>query len=166
MADNSVLEIVKKAILLERQGMSFYGQVAAQTKSESVKNIFSIMAEEEKKHMESLTAQYRHYEKEGKFYLDQPLGSPNEFSDKVLSEKIKGEINAASYEAASISAAVAMEKEAVDLYSRRAEEADDPEEKKLYGELAAWEKTHVGFLSRIYRDLLEDSWYDSNFWPF
>ncbi len=166
MAENTVVEILKKAVLLEQQGMIFYGQVAGQTKSESVRNIFSIMAEEEEKHMESLTAQYRHYEKEGKFSPDQPLGTPNEFSDEVLSEKIKGEINAASYEAASISAAVAMEKEAVELYSRRAEEAEDSEEKKLYKELAAWEKTHVAFLSRIYSDLLEDSWYDSNFWPF
>jgi rubrerythrin len=166
MAEKRVVEILKKAIIIERQGMVFYSQVAEQTKSEAVKNIFSIMAEEEKKHMETLTAQYRSYEKDGGFSSEIALGSPNDFSDKILSQKIREEIHAATYEAASISAAIAMEKEAVDLYSRRADEAEDPEEKKLYRELSMWEKTHAGFLGDIYSDLIEDSWYDADFWPF
>ena len=166
MADSNVQEILKKAMLLEQQGMNFYGQVAAQTESDAVKNIFSIMAEEEKKHYEALKEQYKRYESEGKFSLDESLGSPNEFSEKVLSEKIRSEINAANFEAASISAAIGMEREAIALYSDRAEKAEDPNEKKIYRELAAWENTHVSFLNEIYNDLLEDSWYDANFWPF
>jgi rubrerythrin len=59
-----------------------------------------------------------------------------------------------------------MEKQAIELYSGRAEEAEDPEEQKIYRELANWEKTHVTFLNNIYNDLLEDAWYDANFWPF
>jgi len=61
---------------------------------------------------------------------------------------------------------VAMEEKAVELYSGRAEESDDETEKGLYRELARWEKTHLSFLNEIYQDLLESSWYDSNFWPF
>ncbi len=166
MAEAKTLEILKKAILLEQQGMNFYGRIAEQTKSDSVRNIFTIMAEEEKKHREALSAQFQRYQKEGSFSFEGSLGSPNEFADKVLSDKIKSEIDAAAYEAASISAAIGMEKQAIELYSSRAEDADDPEEKKLYEELASWEKTHVTFLNNIYNDLLEDAWYDNNFWPF
>jgi rubrerythrin len=166
MAEAKALEILKKAILLEEQGMNFYGRIAEQTKSEAVRNIFSIMADEEKKHKEALSAQYRRYQKDGSFRMEGSLGSPNEFADNVLTEKIKSEINAAAYEAASISAAIGMEKQAIELYSGRAEEAEDPEEQKIYRELANWEKTHVTFLNNIYNDLLEDAWYDANFWPF
>lgn len=167
MAEEKVVEVLKKAILLEQQGMNFYGQVAEQTKSEAVRNIFSIMAGEEKKHMEALTEQYKRYEADGKFSLGESLGNPDpEFADEVLSNRIKKEINAAAYEAASISAAIGMEKQAIDLYSGRAEEAEDPDEKEIYRKLANWENTHVSFLNSIYNDMLEDAWYDSNFWPF
>jgi rubrerythrin len=166
MAESKVVEVLKKAILLEQQGMNFYKGIAENSKSEAVKNIFTIMADEEKKHMDALTAQYKKYEKGGSFSFDEGMGSPNEFSDKVLSEKVRSEINAAGYEAASISAAIGLEKETINLYSSRAEETEDPDEKKIYNELVGWERTHVSFLNSIYNDLLEDSWYDQNFWPF
>jgi rubrerythrin len=166
MEENKALEILKKAILLEQQGMNFYGNIAEHSKSEAVRNIFTIMAEEEKKHMDALSHQYKRYQNEGTFSMDSSLGTPNEFSDDVLNEKIKSEINAAAYEAASISAAIHMEQKAIELYSSRAQEAEESDEKKLYQELADWEKTHVTFLNNIYNDLLEDAWYDSNFWPF
>ena len=166
MAESKVVEVLKKAILLEQQGMNFYKGIAENSKSEAVKNIFTIMADEEKKHMDALTAQYKKYEKEGSFSFDEGMGSPNEFSDKVLSEKVRSEINAAGYEAASISAAIGLEKETINLYSSRADETEDPDEKKIYNELVGWERTHVSFLNSIYNDLLEDSWYDQNFWPF
>ena len=166
MAEEKVVEVLKKAILLEQQGMSFYSRVAEQTRSEAVRNIFSIMAGEEKKHMEALTSQYKKYKESGSFSLKESLGEPNDFIEEVLSEKVKSEIDAAGYEAASISAAIGMENAAIELYSARAREAEDPDEKKLYQELATWEKTHVSFLSRIYSDMLEASWYDADFWPF
>lgn len=165
MSDTKVTEILKKAMLLERQGMNFYGKVASQTESDAVKNIFSIMAGEEKKHYEALKEQYRNYENEGKFTLKGALGSPDDITDKVLTDKVKEDINAANFEAASISAAIGMEREAIALYSERAGQTEDPDEKKIYDELAKWEQTHVTFLNKIYNDLLEDSWYDANFWP-
>ncbi len=166
MSDGNVIDILKKAIILEQQGQSFYRNVAAQTESEDVKNIFSIMADEEKKHEQILTDQAKKYQQGGSFEAGIEIGEPEEFSSKVLSEKIKGQINAASYEAASISAAVAFEERTVDLYSQRASTASDEAEKAMYAELAKWEKTHLSFLSGIYDDLLESAWYDSSYWPF
>lgn len=166
MSDSKVVDILKKAIILEQQGQSFYRAVAGQTKSEAVKNIFTIMAEEEQKHEAALTKQAERYSSGKGFDMDFDLGQQEEYSSKVLSPQIKGQIGAAGYEAASISAAIAFEQKAVDLYSQRAAESGDEAEKALFSELANWERTHLTFLNEIYTDLLEDSWYDQKFWPF
>ena len=166
MSDSKVIDILKKAILLEQQGQSFYRNVAAQTESEAVKNIFSIMADEELKHEQMLTEQASSYQRGEGFSSGSDMGRPEEFSVHVLSEKIKEQISASSYEAASIAASVAFEKRAVDLYSSRAETASDEAEKSMYAELAIWERTHLTFISGIYDDLLESTYYDSSYWPF
>ena len=59
-----------------------------------------------------------------------------------------------------------MEERAIALYSRRSDEAQDPEEKKLYRWLADWEKELLDFLAAIDAELKERIWNDSGFWPF
>ena len=43
---------------------------------------------------------------------------------------------------------------------------NDPNEKALYKWLAEWEEQHLYFLSEIDKELREQIWNDSNFWPF
>jgi rubrerythrin len=166
MAESKVQDILKKAIVLEQQGQSFYRNVANQTGSDAVRNIFEIMAREEKKHEQALVDQYKRYEDSGKFHFEGIMGSPEDFASKVLSDDVRREIEVSGYEAASISAAIQMEKKTIDLYESREKETDDPEEKKLFAELARWEQSHANYLNDIYNDLLESVWYDQNFWPF
>jgi rubrerythrin len=47
METKSTTDILKEAILLELRGKAFYSNIAAQTKSEAVRRIFSMIAEEE-----------------------------------------------------------------------------------------------------------------------
>ncbi len=84
----------------------------------------------------------------------------------MLTDKIKKEINAASFEAAAISSAIDFEAKAVKLYSDRAKEATDPNEKELYRILALWEGDHSKMLHELNNALKEDIWNDNNFWPF
>ncbi|MEK6195467.1 MAG: rubrerythrin, partial [Deltaproteobacteria bacterium] len=70
------------------------------------------------------------------------------------------------FESAAISAAMGMEERAITLYSGRAEEADDPEEKALYEWLAEWETEHLEYLARIDKEVTETIWHDNSFWPF
>ena len=83
----------------------------------------------------------------------------------MLTERVKNEIAAADFEAAAIAAALSMERNAVRAYSERAEAATDPEEKALYRWLAAWETEHLEFLAKVDRELIEEVWNDSHFWP-
>jgi len=168
METKSTTDILKEAILLEQRGRAFYSNIAAQTQSEAVKRIFTMIAEEEEQHIRFLSDQYRHYQKHN-FFMDITLQAgtaPDDVARKVLSEEMKSQISAASFEAAAISASMDFEAKAVELYSSRAESAVDPNEKELYRMLAEWERGHHKWLMRIDKDLREQVWYDNNFWPF
>jgi rubrerythrin len=157
MPENAALEVLKMALLLERQGQAFYEHVAAQARSPAVRELFSTLAGEEQKHAEILV------ERRG---LSAPGPVPDALSKLVLSREIRRQIGAASYEAAAISAAIDMENRAVALYSERAGEAADPAERAMYQWLAEWERGHQRFLARLHQELLEEIWQDSRFWPF
>ena len=163
----SSVDILKEAILLERRGKAFYTTAARQTQSEAARKIFEMMAEEEDEHINFLSKQFAYYEKNKAFMkVDETVDPDDATAMEILSEEIKKQINAASFEAAAISAAMDFETRAVKIYSDRAESATDPNEKEMYQMLADWEKGHHYWLHKINEDLKEQIWYDNNFWPF
>ncbi len=165
MSKEKMLDIIKSAILLERKGKAFYETVARQTQSPAVRGIFETMSAEETKHIDVLSKHFENVAKKGTLsdvdYEDQP----ENFSARVITQQIKNEITAAGYEAAAISAAMAMEDRAVSFYSGRASETSNQLEKELFEWLANWEKTHLQFLSEIDKELQQSVWYDNQFWP-
>ncbi|UCH23267.1 MAG: ferritin family protein [Deltaproteobacteria bacterium] len=167
MVENTTMDILKNAILLEKRGKAFYSKVADETKSDAVKRFFSMMANEEENHIKILSDQFKAYQETQSFH---PVNYEGKHSGSLVSEILTGElkeqISAAEFEAAAISAAMAMEKNAIRLYSKRAEVTKDPDEKALYSWLAGWEHQHLNFLAEIDRQLTEDIWYDNSFWPF
>ena len=167
MSEDRTVEILKNAILLEKRGKAFYQKVAEQASGTAVRAFFEMMGAEEAKHVEILTDQYKAYQQNQKFSpgnYDQDPGG--DIASRVITADFKAEISAADYEAAAISAAMSMEKNAIRLYKDRAAEANDPNEKALYKWLADWEAQHLHFLSDIDKDLREQIWYDNSFWPF
>ncbi len=167
MSEDKTTDILKSAILLEKRGRAFYENAARQTSATVVKRFFEMMANEEKSHIHILSEQFKAYQDKKQFnsaQFDEPHES--DIAAQVISKEIKSEISAADYEAAVISAAMSMEKNAIKLYSDRAAAATDPNEKALYSWLAKWETQHLNFLADIDRELTEDIWYDQNFWPF
>jgi rubrerythrin len=165
---HTAIDILKEAILLERRGKAFYSGVAEKTDSVSAKKIFLLMAEEEEEHIKFLSKQFAVYEKTKTFLKPEGyVANPEEeIAMRVISEAMKKEITAASFEAAAISAAMDFEARAVNVYTQRAEEAIDPNEKALYKMLADWEKSHQYFLHQINEELKADIWNDNSFWPF
>jgi rubrerythrin len=166
MADLKEIEVLKKALLLEKQGRAFYQRVAKDSESQAVSGLFTIMAEEEGKHIEYLSKQFANFSAKGEF-LEQELDSAGQSAvEEILSSDIRNQISAAGYEAAAISAAIEMENRAVAVYSDRAKASDNPSEQKLYNWLARWETGHLKFLAKINDELLEEIWYQNSFWPF
>jgi rubrerythrin len=163
--DTKAIDILKTAILMERRGAAFYSTVAEQTKVEQVKKIFNMMADEEKLHIKYLSDLYLNYTK-GQSFDKFPPVYENGVSELILTDEVKKQISAASYEAAAISAAIDMETKAIEVYSNRAKEATDENEKELYKHLAIWEQGHHKILHELNESLKEEIWFDNHFWPF
>ena len=166
MPDAKALEILKSAILLETRGKAFYRQAADAAQSQPVKEFFEMMAREEVSHVKLLSEQYKAYLANEKFSPTAHDHSRDSVSQDVLTSKLKNQISAASFESAAVSAAMAMEERAIKLYSERAGEAEDPEEKALYQWLAEWETEHLEMLAKIDREVTETIWHDNSFWPY
>lgn len=163
----STEDILKTAILLEHRGKAFYTTAARETKSEAVREFFTMMAEEETAHIEFLSRQFAEFEKSGVFaknIMNKPVTDSD--TSTILSEKIIKEISAAGFEAAAISAAIDFENRAIDVYQGQANSTVDPNEKEMYQMLADWERTHFQMLYKIDEDLRHQIWQDNNFWPF
>ncbi len=161
------LEILKQAIILEKRGLAFYNKVAEQAGDESVRSFFDSMAQEEANHINVLSAQFKAYSDTGHFKADSfDETEKSQLASAVLNRGIREKISAAGFEASAISAAIAMEQQAMKVYSEQAENAGDPEEKKVFAWLAGWEQEHLNRLMAIDRALLDRVWEDNRFWPF
>jgi rubrerythrin len=167
MGESTALDILKNAILMEKRGQAFYTKIAEETASDAVKQFFGMMAAEEEKHVNILSNQFKTYRETQTFapgdYDDTHTGN---IAAEILTEDVKAQISASEFEAAAISAAMAMERNAVRLYSERVASSADPDEKALYRWLAEWEHQHLEFLAEIDRQLTEAIWHDNSFWPF
>lgn len=161
----SMIDIIKGAILLELKGRSFYESVANQTKNDGVREIFETMAEEEQKHIAVLSNHYTSLVEKGKIEPSNYEEKPEDVITNVLVQKVRDEISGADYEAAAISAAMLMEEKAVEFYSRRAESSTDQAEKELFRWLANWERTHLQYLTELDKELRDKVWQDNQFWP-
>ncbi|MCX7862719.1 MAG: ferritin family protein [Bacteroidales bacterium] len=166
MDTNKSLEILKMAILMERKGHAFYSQVAKTTQSQIVKDIFETMAKEEILHEKFLSETFKSILKENKVKSLELPAQKDVFTPLVLTEELKKQISASSYEAAAISAAIDMENNAIKVYAEFADKAPTEEEKKLFTWLSNWEKTHHQVLHEMDKELKEAVWFDNQFWPF
>lgn len=164
--NNKAIDVLKTAILLERRGKAFYTQAARQSESKSAQKIFEMMAEEEDEHINFLVKQFKNYSDYNQFLKIDDHPEEDDTVVEILTEKVKSEISAAGFEAAAISAAIDFENRAIEVYSNRAKEATDENEKEMYQMLADWEKTHHHLLYKLNEDLKEQIWNDNNFWPF
>ncbi|KPA15983.1 Rubrerythrin [Candidatus Magnetomorum sp. HK-1] len=167
MTHTGTLAILKQAIMLEKRGYAFYHKVAEQAEDEAVKSLFESMAQEELSNIKVLAAQFKAYNEKGMFnsgFFDE--NEEIQLTMSILNNSIIEKIAAAGFEAAAISASIAMEQRSIDVYSKQSEEATDIEEKKLYTWLATWERHHLKMLMEIDRALLDQAWSDNSFWPF
>lgn len=167
MDTKNTLDILKMAILMEKRGVAFYTTVSGQTSDPEISTIFKIMAEEETIHVKFLSEQFLSFEKNKEFTcpnLQDP--SADGIANMILSEEVKNRISAAGYEAAAISAAIDMEKKAIEVYSEQAGKAGDPNEKALFNWLSDWEKGHLKILNDLDNELKEKIWNNNQFWPF
>ena len=157
--NEGTLNAIKEAILLEKRGQVLYRSVAEKTGSATVREVFTKMAEEEKKHEETLKLHYSSLVSSGKLAAISRLGQVDDHTGEIIRDKVRKEIKAA------IAAAIALEKEAERFYLEKRDSAESSVEKDLFDWLATWEHGHMELLASMDRALMEDIWFENSFWP-
>jgi rubrerythrin len=167
MDENITLDILKQAILLEQRGKTFYENVAKNVENKAVQEVFGMLANEEQKHIQTLSDQFKAYRKDTNFIPgDVYKKDSSSVASEVLTREIKEKISAAGFEAAAISAGIALEERAIQFYAKSAKTASDTEARILYNWLATWERDHLNMLLDIDKALRKKIWFDNRFWPF
>jgi rubrerythrin len=165
----NTINILKKAFLMEQRGKTLYETARDHAENEEVKTFFQELVEDEKKHMKILERQFKAVNVSGQFtvqdYDTMGIDPDNQDHSDILDNTIINKINAASFEATAITAAVNFEQKAVTIYAERAKETNDPEEKKVYNWLSLWEETHLKKLMALQESLMAKIWDDNSFWP-
>ncbi|MBL0712965.1 MAG: ferritin-like domain-containing protein, partial [Desulfosarcina sp.] len=67
MDSEKAIDILKQALLIEKKGKAFYRHVATTARHPAVKQFFETMAEEEVRHIEILSEQYKAYHDKRQF---------------------------------------------------------------------------------------------------
>jgi len=166
MEKSNALNILKNAFLMERMGKSLYEKARDTASDQEVKDFFQDLANDEQQHMDILEKQFKSLMNSDKFMAGGYKDSGSVTAPDILNDTLKGKIKASAFEATAITAAIEVEKKAVDLYAKRAEETDDPKEKAMYKWLSTWETTHLKKLIALEEAFREEIWNDNSFWPF
>lgn len=161
----SQADILKGALLLEKRGKALYEASAQGTANKAVKEVFLTLAQEEGRHIEVLSKAFASLARSGQVQMGLPADRAPDVTRTVLTDALKAEVSAASYEAAALYAAMALEERAVAFYAD-AERKSSGEAKALYGWLARWERSHLDLLTALDQDLRQKVWNDQHFWPF
>jgi len=170
MEDKSKIlaEGLLKAIKAERYGHSFYTMAANSTDDPKGKKVFEELAYEELHHMHFLKKHYDSVLKTGMLDRSAKLGQKADLSgmSPIFSVGLRDRIKDANFEMTSLSIGIQLEHDAMNFYRSQSEEADDPQVKQFYAELAEWEAGHYHALLKQQEELKEDYWSAGGFAPF
>jgi len=142
MSKNTI-EILKMAIQMEKVGLRTYLKFAKETKNETGKNMFIVLAGDELDHADVLEDQLES-QTENKTW--KKIQIEESVIQKIIPKiskdvtKTKGEEGIEQIDALKI--ALQQEKDSINFYTRQMEEIDDPVAKDLFRQLAEMEESH------------------------
>ncbi len=167
MKNDALAQGLLEAIKSEVEGHHFYLMASRSTMDPQGREVFERLAREEMEHVRFLKAQYQSF-----LNADRPDANVRltksifSLTSPIFSENIKTRIHEAHYEMTAISIGIQLELSSIQFYRSQSQKIDNPEAKKFYEELAAWETTHYNMLLHQQDALKQDYWHQSEFSPF
>lgn len=163
-------EIIKTAMQGEMDGYYHYSNAAISTEDSKAKEIFNMLAEEEKKHYKMLNEWLKFNQKEIPSFDFKQIKEEEKikFSGEspIFSEEFKKRIREKHLEMSALSIGMLLEKTSIEFYRKWSEEVEEKEAKEFLEELAKWEEGHLEALSRQKKFFTESLWSNAHFEPF
>ncbi len=168
MENKIIIEGIKKAMQAEWDGHNFYKMAADKTTDKTAKDVFASLAKDELDHLNFLKAQYKSFKQSGKPDSNVKLTKPKwlESSSAIFSEDFKKRLAEAHFEVSALAIAAQLELNSINYYRAEADKSTDPTVKDFYLKLADWELSHHRLLLEQQKQVQEDYWFKSNFYPF
>lgn len=161
-ASGRVLEIVKTAIQMEKEGYQFYMENADKISDPNGKAMFKQLAKDELDHQKLFETEYDSLEKTGKWKKSEKLSEPvfpksQIFPSRQQVEKIREKPN----ELKALKIGMELERKSQEFYSNEAKRTEDPDEGATLNHLAEIERGHLAILEAE-RDSLRNTgyWFD------
>ena len=167
MDDERLQSMLEKALQAERDGYALYSMAAERAEDPGAREMFERLAEDEKHHHETLQKQYMALHGGKGWRADVPLEAPGDDPDvsEIFSPGFRERIRGKHLEASALSIGILLERNAIEFYSKLAEEAESQALKAFFRQLADWEDSHYQLLLRLDEDLKEDYWAKNRFAP-
>ncbi|MEE9203265.1 MAG: ferritin family protein, partial [Dehalococcoidia bacterium] len=143
--DNPV-EILDQAIDREQGGHEFYLKAAQKTQDAKGRHLFQWLAQEELRHFNLFSRQRQSLVEEKQWQEAPPPVPPVDKGSFPPISEATGEVRDSTGEVEALSMAIQAERDSIALYTHGAQEATDPEARKLFSSLAAEEQGHLDLL--------------------
>ncbi|RKD33911.1 ferritin family protein [Thermohalobacter berrensis] len=167
----NILEILKYAMEMEKQGEIFYKKYKDEFESERAKRIFENLAKVEAEHYNILK---KHYDmlSENKHWdeIEVDLEEGNKVFEKVLKEEkdkmTSGNLKSNLADLTIMRMAYLIENDFAEFYENAIEKVESPQARNLLKTLSEWEYNHRKLFYNEYKSLMEENWFDQKFYPF
>ena len=138
-------QILSMAIKGEAEAHSYYHGVAGRVKDANLKSLFTELAAEEAKHQATLEGYLAKPPSSLKFDVSQDY----KVADSIKTPDLTADLKPVD----GITIAIKKELEAMQLYTQLANRSADPEQKRIFTELASMERGHKARLEDIYTNM-------------
>jgi rubrerythrin len=161
------LAALQMAIQTEIDGYTFYQSFAKRTEDPNAKAVFERLAQDEVMHLELLRNTMSMLEDSGQWAEVSSLATEGTSTAPIFSrERVKQNLVGYTSDLSALRMAFLIEKDAVDFYSRAANQTDDPNGKRMFLDLVKMEQGHLDLLEGEYNFLRSQFQTAMGFSPF
>jgi len=167
MDEKRLLRVLENALRVERDGHQFYTMAAKASGDSGAKDVFSNLAEEERRHFDALQTEYRAILEGAGWDANVVLGARwnPEKASGIFSNDFRRRIMGRHIEMSSLSIGILLEKNAQAFYQAAADEEEDTAVREFLRDLAEWESGHYEILVREDAALRDAYWDENRFSP-
>lgn len=151
---SATLAALQMAIQTEIDGYNFYQKFAERTEDANARAMFERLARDEVMHLELLRNNKAMLERSGQWAEYRGVSLESVEGAPIFSrERVEQNVVAYTSDLSALRMAYLIEKDAVDFYTRAAEETVDPNGKRIFLDLVQMEQLHLDLLEGEYNYL-------------
>lgn len=164
---DATLVALQMAIQTEIDGHNFYQGFAQRTEDPNAQAMFERLAQDEIMHLELLRNTKAMLEQSGEWAAYKGVAlNPVEGAPIFSRERVKENVVAYTSDLSALRMAYLIEKDAIDFYTHAVQQTDDPNGKRMFGDLAEMERGHLRLLQGEYDFLMGQFQTTMGFAPF